>query len=88
MLKAAPFDEWHFRRQVPFGTRYIADFASHRGRLIIEIDGNTHDLESPKEMARTAWLEAEGYRVVRFTNAEVVEWRLVDRTLMAELGIN
>jgi very-short-patch-repair endonuclease len=86
LLKAPPFDAWHFRRQVPFGVRYIADFASHRARLIIEIDGNTHDLESPDEIARTAWLESQGYRVVRFTNAEASEWRLVERTLMALLG--
>ena len=66
ILKAAPFDAWHFRRQVPFGTRYIADFASHRGQLIVEIDGNTHDLAAPDEIARTSWLEAQGYRVVRF----------------------
>ena len=86
-LKAPPFDAWHFRRQVPFGSRYIADFASHRARLVIEVDGNTDELEAPAEMARTAWLEAQGYRVVRFTNAEVSEWRLVERTLMAVLGI-
>jgi very-short-patch-repair endonuclease len=85
IVKAPPFDAWHFRRQVPFGTRYIADFASHRAKLIIEIDGNTHDLEAPNEMARTAWLEAQGYRVARFTNAQVSEWRLVERSLMAEL---
>ncbi|KPF77498.1 hypothetical protein IP88_05950 [alpha proteobacterium AAP81b] len=86
ILKAPPFDIWHFRRQVPFGTRYIADFASHRARLIIEIDGNTHDLEAPEEIARTKWLEAQGYRVLRFTNAEVGEWRVVERTLVAALG--
>jgi very-short-patch-repair endonuclease len=78
---------WHFRRQVPFGTRHIADSAAHRARLIVEIDGNTHDPEAPAEVARSAWLEAQGYRVVRFTNAEVTEWRLVERALMAVLGI-
>jgi very-short-patch-repair endonuclease len=84
LLKAPPFDAWHLRRQAPFGTRYIADFASHRARLMIEIDGNTHDLEAPADMA---WLEAQGYRVVRFTNAGVGEWRVVERALMTELGI-
>jgi very-short-patch-repair endonuclease len=88
ILKGPPFDAWHFRRQVPFGTRYIADFASHRGKLIVEIDGNTHDLESAAELARTAWLEAQGYRVVRFSNVEVVEWRLVERTVAAMLGLD
>ncbi len=87
LLKAPPFDAWHFRRQAPFASRYIADFASHRARLVIEIDGNTHDLDSPAEIARTGWFETQGYRVIRFTNAEVAEWRLVERTLMAALGI-
>ncbi|OYU14885.1 MAG: hypothetical protein CFE37_08330 [Alphaproteobacteria bacterium PA4] len=87
ILRAPPFDALHFRRQVPFGNRYIADFASHRAGVIIEIDGNTHDLDSSREVARTAWLTAQGYRVLRLTNAEVAEWQLVARTLLAELGL-
>ena len=87
ILKTPPFDAWHFRRQLPFGARCIADFASHRAKLIIEVDGNTHDPESAGEIARTAWLEAEGYRVVRFSNADVTEWRLVERTVAAALGL-
>jgi very-short-patch-repair endonuclease len=85
ILRAAPFDALHFRRQVPFGGRYIADFASHRGRVVIEIEGDTHDLESAAERVRTAWLEAQGYRVIRFSNGEVVEADIA-RTLMHELA--
>ena len=85
MLKRPPFDVWHFRRQVPFGTRYIADFASHRARLIVEIDGWTHDLEAADELARTGWFEREGYRIVRFGNHVVAVWRTVERELMAVL---
>ena len=87
LLRAAPFDALHFRRQVPFANRYIADFASHRARLIIEIDGNTHDLEAAAEQARTAWLVAQGYRVLRFTNAEAAQDGCVARTLIAELDL-
>ncbi len=61
ILRAAPFDAPHFRRQMPFANRYIADFTSHRAQIIIEIDGNTHELESVAEQARTAWLIAQGY---------------------------
>ncbi|WP_420794302.1 endonuclease domain-containing protein [Sphingosinicella microcystinivorans] len=61
-----------FRRQVPFGP-YIADFASHRARLIIELDGEGHAFRIEADAARTRFLEAEGYRVLRFRNAEVVE---------------
>ena len=59
-----------FRRQVP--TRHcIADFASHRARIVIEIDGGQHSHESDE--ARTAIIESEGYRVLRFWNNEVLE---------------
>jgi ATP-dependent helicase HrpA/adenine-specific DNA-methyltransferase len=87
ILKAPPFDALHFRRQVPFGHRYIADFASHSARLIVEIDGPSHDPLSDVERRRTAWFEGQGYRVVRLTNEQVREWRLVERTLMRELGL-
>jgi len=61
-----------FRRQVPFGS-YIVDFASHRARLIIELDGEGHAFRIEADAARTRFLEAEGYRVLRFRNAEAVE---------------
>ncbi|HEX2580498.1 MAG TPA: endonuclease domain-containing protein [Dongiaceae bacterium] len=60
-----------FRRQVPLGS-YIADFACHEIRLIIELDGGQHDLSSPAENKRTAFLESQGYRVLRFWNNEVM----------------
>ena len=60
-----------FRRQVPLG-RYIADFVCHEARLVVEIDGGQHDLSSSNERERTAFLENEGYRVLRFWNNEVL----------------
>jgi len=67
------FAQWHFRRQVPLGP-YFADFASHRARLVIEVDGDTHGAEPAiaHDAARDAYLAAMGYRTVRFTNDEVV----------------
>jgi very-short-patch-repair endonuclease len=55
------------RRQVPIG-RYIADFASHDARLVIEVDGPFHNEPEAKrrDAVRTAWLETAGYRVIRF----------------------
>jgi very-short-patch-repair endonuclease len=61
----------HFRRQVPFG-RYIADFVSHDAALIIEIDGGQHCMTSATEIARTQFLENEGYRILRFWNNDVL----------------
>ena len=68
LLRAA-FPEARFRRQEPI-RQFIADFASHRERLIIEVDGGQHGGESDE--ARTAILAAEGYRVIRFWNDEVL----------------
>jgi very-short-patch-repair endonuclease len=61
-----------FRRQVPFGN-YVVDFACHKARLIIEVDGGQHDANLRDEQARTAFLAAEGYRILRFWNNEVLE---------------
>ncbi len=59
-----------FRRQVPIG-RYIADFASHTAKIVIELDGNQHAEQADYDRARDAFLAAEGYLVVRFWNHDV-----------------
>ncbi|MFD2183854.1 endonuclease domain-containing protein [Rhodoplanes azumiensis] len=63
----------HWRRQATIGP-YFADFACHDARLVIEIDGGLHGLEDQAgaESKRTAYLEAQGYRVLRFWNNEVL----------------
>ncbi|WP_375197900.1 endonuclease domain-containing protein, partial [Sphingobium sp.] len=58
-----------FRRQVPIGP-YFADFASHAARQVIELDGGQHD--EAADAHRTAFLEWEGYRVIRFWNHDVM----------------
>ena len=64
----------HFRRQVPIGP-YVADFACMASRLVIELDGSQHGEEPNKsrDERRTRWLEAEGYRVLRFWNNDITE---------------
>jgi very-short-patch-repair endonuclease len=63
----------HFRRQAPIGT-YVADFAWLEGKLVIEIDGSQHaDRNESYDARRTAWLESQGYRVIRFWNHEVLK---------------
>lgn len=61
---------WKFRRQHPIGP-YIADFACIEARLVIELDGGQH-LGSTRDAARTAALQAGGYRVIRFWNNDVL----------------
>jgi very-short-patch-repair endonuclease len=63
----------HFRRQAPIGS-YITDFVWHDGKLVVEIDGSQHaDEQQSYDERRTAWLESQGYRVMRFWNNEVLK---------------
>ncbi|MGH7096874.1 MAG: endonuclease domain-containing protein [Stellaceae bacterium] len=71
-LRLRQTEGYRFRRQVPIG-RFIADFACHEARVIVEIDGGQHDPASEMEACRTRFLESEGYRVLRFWNNEVLE---------------
>src|SRR5581483_8352187 len=57
----------------PIG-KFVADFACHSRRLVIELDGEIHERlpqVALRDMARTEWLQTQGYRVVRFTNRQV-----------------
>jgi very-short-patch-repair endonuclease len=71
-LKEIPLEGTHFRRQVPIGP-YVVDFFCPAKRLILELDGGHHntDEQAQRDRERQAWLEKEGYRVVRFWNSEI-----------------
>lgn len=71
-LRAGRFHGIKFRRQKVIG-RYIADFAANDPKLVIELDGDTHASSADSDAERTRDLEAQGYRMVRFDNAEVIE---------------
>ena len=61
-----------FRRQVPFGP-FIADFACFECRLVVEVDGSTHDeTRYAYDMRRQRWLERSGLLVVRFAAVDVL----------------
>ncbi len=72
-LRAGRFEGMKFRRQHPIG-QYITDFVCLEKKLIIELDGGQHALPDQilKDMQRDAWLEKEGYIVVRFWDNEVL----------------
>ncbi len=63
----------HFRRQHVIGA-YIVDFVSLKNHLVIEVDGEYH--LSPEQQLldseRTRYLEQKGYRVIRFTNYQIM----------------
>ena len=71
-LKGCKLDGLRFRRQHPIGD-YIADFACLSEKLVVELDGATHD--SPAAQAydarRDAYLEGQGWRVLRLDNDDV-----------------
>ncbi len=73
-LKAHRLSDLGFRRQTPMG-RYIADFVSHSCKLIVELDGESHNFESviQGDASRDAWFVSRGYRVLRFTNDDVLK---------------
>ena len=60
-----------FRRQAPIGP-YIADFLAVDALLIIELDGGQHSARTDYDEKRTAWLEQQGYRVLRFWNNDIL----------------
>ena len=69
-LRNRQFHDLKFRRQVPLG-RFIVDFYCHEAQLIVEVDGGQHSDEV--DCSRKAWLESEGYRIVRFWNHEMLD---------------
>ncbi|MDP2411097.1 MAG: endonuclease domain-containing protein [Pseudolabrys sp.] len=60
-----------FRRQMPIKT-YVVDFCCESARLIVELDGGQHDVQSSTDAIRTAELESFGYVVLRFWNNDVL----------------
>ena len=70
-IRRDQIDGLPFRKQVPVGG-YIPDFACLAIKLVIEVDGGQHDARKAEDDARTAVLEARGYRVLRFWNNEVL----------------
>src|SRR5947209_18322425 len=75
MLRSGRLAGLKFRRQYVIG-KYVADFVCLSARLVIEIDGDTHDEDARiKDAKRTEDLEAAGYRVIRFWNNYVLSDR-------------
>jgi ATP-dependent DNA helicase RecQ len=63
-----------FRRQHTIG-RFIVDFVCLTARVVIEVDGPIHDEPDARsrDAGRADYLEAAGFKTMRFTNAQVLE---------------
>lgn len=63
-----------FRRETPIGP-YIADFAWLSARIVVEVDGDSHETANGRssDRQRDAFMTREGFRVLRFDNAQVTK---------------
>jgi len=74
LLRSKRLGKVRFRRQQPIGP-YIVDFYCSAAKLIVELDGGQHGAEDKMlyDEERTAWLNAQGYRVLRIWNGELLK---------------
>ena len=71
-LRSEQLNGIRFRRQYVIGN-YITDFASPEIRLIVELDGGQHAIQQAYDQQRSAFLQSQGYRVLRFWNHDVLQ---------------
>ena len=71
-LRRRNIGNYRFRRQVPIG-RYIVDFACSEAKLIVELDGSQHSQQLGYDRRRDTWIEAKGFRVLRFWDDQVFQ---------------
>jgi len=71
MVRGRKIDGFKFRRQVPID-RFFADFLCLEAKLIVEVDGPSHNHQADYDQRRTEVLESLGYRLIRFTNLDVL----------------
>jgi very-short-patch-repair endonuclease len=89
-LRGRQMSGWKFRRQAAIG-RYVVDFVCFAARLIVELDGSSHDGEDAQvayEQRRQTWLEAQWYRVLRLHGRDIPErdplegaWETIDQAI-------
>ena len=73
-LRAKRLLGWKFRRQQPIGN-YIVDFVCFEAKLVVELDGGQHaeQADADADARRTAWLESQDFRVLRFWDDAVLK---------------
>ncbi|HEX3416931.1 MAG TPA: DUF559 domain-containing protein [Stellaceae bacterium] len=69
-LRHRRLSRYKFRRQHPLGG-FIVDFARTEHQLAIEVDGGQH-CDDAADTNRTAWLESQDWKVLRFWNNDVL----------------
>ena len=74
ILKNRGYENLKFRRQFPIHP-YIADFYCHDLRLVIELDGITHETAEKKayDARRNAMMKKAGFRIIRISDTDFIE---------------
>ncbi|QUM72589.1 endonuclease domain-containing protein [Sphingopyxis granuli] len=70
-LSRRQLEGWKFSRQMPIGP-YVADFLCREAKLVVELDGISHESRQDEDRRRDGYLRAQGYQTLRFANADVV----------------
>jgi very-short-patch-repair endonuclease len=84
-LRKKRIDNRRFRRQYRLG-RYIVDFVCLSARLVVEVDGPSHEVTVREDEVRTRWLVSQGFRVTRFSSEDVLfDIDSVVRTIEAQI---
>ena len=73
-----------FRRQVPLGGRYVADFLASSARLVVEVDGAWHHGRTQADARRDRVLRRLGYRVLHLPAKLVLQQPLAAVALVRE----
>ena len=73
-LRAGRLSAYKFMRQQPIGY-FIVDFICFAQKLVVEVDGGQHVELKVRDEERTAWLESQGFQVLRFWNDDVLKRR-------------
>src|SRR5215213_9789700 len=75
----------HFRRQQVIAG-FIVDFYCHKAALVIEVDGDIHDLQQEEDAERENALRKMGLKVVRFRNDEILKNSAMEAVRIKELA--
>lgn len=79
-LRDRQVSQTKFRRQEVLGP-YVTDFLCEEHKLVVELDGHSHDTTALEDLEREQFLTAQGFRVIRFRNDDVL--RNVDGVVQA-----
>ena len=72
LINKRQVDGFRFTRQYQIGPFY-ADFLCRAAKLVVKLDGSSHDFTVEQDANRTQFLNAQGYHVIRFTNQDVFD---------------